>query len=107
MKEELRMKFVTDDEVIQRLKGILQEFDYKERIWFDYEMISKEVNIFNYQTEEDICVIYQGKINYLNNEEKYKSVCERLREEVEAIKADIDATEDLIIGETDYLDYVE
>lgn len=107
MKEDRQLKRVTEDEVIERLKLVLKQFDYKENIWFDYEMITKEVKIFNYKQDTDVCLIYKGQITYLDEDVKYKQVCERLRDVIEEIKEDINATQDLFEGECDYLNYVK
>lgn len=107
MKEGKVSKRITDSEVMERLKQVLKEFDYKEDIWFNYDMITKEVKVFNHKQGEEVCVIYKGQINYLDEDIKYKMVCERLRDVIEEIKEEIDSTEDLINGEWDYLDFVE
>lgn len=107
MKEDRQLTRVTEDDVIERLKLVLKEFDYKENIWFDYEMITKEVKVFNYKYQLDVCTIYNGKITYLDEEDKYRPICERLRDVIEEIKEEINSTEELFDGECDYLNYVE
>lgn len=107
MKEDRQLTRVTEDDVIERLKLVLKEFDYKENIWFDYEMITKEVKVFNYKYQLDVCTIYKGKITYLDEEDKYKPICGRLRDVIEEIKEEINSTEELFDVECDYLNYVE